>query len=268
MKKVTSFLCAVLVCAAASFLSGCNKTPAQEEPTEPDVELTIGDVTVGYLRATAVPNSKVSSYALILVAQNVWDMQLGMHGTEEDLVATLMENDPSCVYTDGVENQLIVLNGSLDFDYWLVLVIMDEDGELYAIEKNPVRSPSYTEGAPEATMTIEVLEVTPTTVRLVHTPDENTVGYYTLNYTKAEYDAMIEIAQTDPSISEIYPDPEDYVIYYLRWSGWRWFEREDNVWGGLTPGTEYVAVGAPFNVNGFEQGAGKLAVTRFETPLE
>ena len=260
MKKVTSFLCAVLVCAAASFLSGCNKTPAQEEPTEPDVELTIGDVTVGYLRATAVPNSKVSSYALILAAQNVWDMQLDMHGTEEDLVATLMENDPSCVYTDGVENQLIVLNGSLDFDYWLVLVIMDEDGELYAIEKNAVRSPSYTEGAPEATMTIEVLEVTPTTVRLVHTPDENTVGYYTLNYTKAEYDAMIEIAQTDPSISEIYPDPEDYVIYYLRWSGWRWFEREDNVWEGLTPGTEYVAVGAPFNVNGFEQGAGKLAV--------
>ena len=212
MKKVTSFLCAVLVCAAASFLSGCNKTPAQEEPTEPDVELTIGDVTVGYLRATAVPNSKVSSYALILAAQNVWDMQLGMHGTEEDLVATLMENDPSCVYTDGVENQLIVLNGSLDFDYWLVLVIMDEDGELYAIEKNAVRSPSYTEGAPEATMTIDVLEVTPTTVRLVHTPDENTIGYYTLNYTKAEYDAMIEIAQTDPSISEVYPDPEDYVI--------------------------------------------------------
>ena len=62
--------------------------------------------------------------------------------------------------------------------------------------------------------------------------------------------------------------PEDYVIYYLRWSGWRWFEREDNVWEGLTPGTEYVAVGAPFNVNGFEQGAGKLAVTPFETPLE
>ena len=100
-------------------MMGSSNTPNERKPTmyakgtasEPDVELTIGDVTVGYLRATAVPNSKVSSYALILVAQNVWDMQLGMYGTEEDLVAALMENDPSCVYTDGVENQLIVLNG-------------------------------------------------------------------------------------------------------------------------------------------------------------
>ena len=179
-----------------------------------------------------------------------------------------MENDPACIYTETVERLLIPLNGSLDFDYWLVCAVMDESGALYSIEKLPVRSPSYTENAPEATMTIEVGELTPTTARLIHTPDANTVGYYTLIYTRERYEEMLNTARTDPSIAEIYPNPEDYVVYFLRWEGWRWFKREDNIWQELTPGTEYMAVGAPFNVNGFEQGAGRLATASFTTPQQ
>ena len=237
-------------------------------PEFPEVKVDITEVTVGYLRTTAEPNIKVSRYALILAAQNIWEMQLETHGTEAATVEYLMENDPACIYTETVERLLIPLNGSLDFDYWLVCAVMDESGALYSIEKLPVRSPSYTENAPEATMTIEVGELTPTTARLIHTPDANTVGYYTLIYTRERYEEMLNTARTDPSIAEIYPNPEDYVVYFLRWEGWRWFEREDNIWQELTPGTEYMAVGAPFNVNGFEQGAGRLATAPFTTPQQ
>ena len=89
-----------------------------------------------------------------------------------------------------------------------------------------------------------------------------------LDKIRERYEEMLNTARTDPSISEIYPNPEDYVVYFLRWEGWRWFEREENVWEGFTPGTEYMAVGAPFNVNGFEQGAGKLATAAFTTPQQ
>ncbi len=226
---------------------GCSseqETPPPQ-PEFPEVKVDITEVTVGYLRTTAEPNIKVSRYALILAAQNIWEMQLETHGTEAATVEYLMENDPACIYTEAVERLLIPLNGSLDFDYWLVCAVMDESGALYSIEKLPVRSPSYTENAPEATMTIEVGELTPTTARLIHTPDANTVGYYTLIYTRERYEEMLNTARTDPSIAEIYPNPEDYVVYFLRWEGWRWFEREDNIWQELTPGTEYMAVGAP-----------------------
>ena len=243
---------------------GCSseqETPPPQ-PEFPEVKVDITEVTVGYLRTTAEPNIKVSRYALILAAQNIWEMQLETHGTEAATVEYLMENDPACIYTETVERLLIPLNGSLDFDYWLVCAVMDESGALYSIEKLPVRSPSYTENAPEATMTIEVGELTPTTARLIHTPDANTVGYYTLIYTRERYEEMLNTARTDPSIAEIYPNPEDYVVYFLRWEGWRWFEREDNIWQELTPGTEYMAVGAPFNVNGFEQGVGSSLADR------
>ena len=261
----------VLAAAALLALSpGCSseEDAPPPQPKFPEVKVDITDVTVGYLRTTAEPNAKVSRYALILAAQNVWEMQLETHGTEAKTVEYLMENDPECIHTEAVERLLIPLNGSLDFDYWLVCAVMDETGALYSVEKLPGRSPSYTENAPEATMTIEVKELTPTTALLVHTPDANTVGYYTLIYTRERYEEMLNTARTDPSISEIYPNPEDYVVYFLRWEGWRWFEREENVWEGFTPGTEYMAVGAPFNVNGFEQGAGKLATAAFTTPQQ
>lgn len=75
----------VLAAAALLALSpGCSseEDAPPPQPKFPEVKVDITDVTVGYLRTTAEPNAKVSRYALILAAQNVWEMQLEIHGTE------------------------------------------------------------------------------------------------------------------------------------------------------------------------------------------
>lgn len=262
------------LCAAAAMLPlmfmSCSKTESDApdpttDPTDPAINLSIDEVTVGYAKVSTAPNKLVDRYVVVLVAKNVWEMQMESYATEEDFIKYLTDNDPAIIREGKLENELIVLNGSLDFDYYMVESLIDNSGKVTGVYKHPFKSPSYTENAPEASMVIECQEITDRSVRLIHKPDVNTVGYYTLIYTKAKLEEMIRTAEEDPELKELYPDPEDYVIYFLRWEGWRWFGEEDNVWEGLEPGTEYVAVGAPFNVNGFEQGAGKLAKTPFTT---
>ena len=81
----------VLAAAALLALSpGCSseEDAPPPQPKFPEVKVDITDVTVGYLRTTAEPNAKVSRYALILAAQNVWEMQLETHGTEAKSAST------------------------------------------------------------------------------------------------------------------------------------------------------------------------------------
>ena len=88
---------------------------------------------------------------------------------------------------------------------------------------------------------------------------ENTRLYYQSVMTLSDYNNLLSYGE-----SYGYSDPDEYVRDYVAVYGYSMFTDDDYVWGSLSSGTEYIALGYPMNGNG-TLGYGATAKQEFTT---
>ncbi len=212
-----------------------------------DVDVTMDNVMVADVKIT--PNEATSSYFYVVASAEVFDEYSAMFGGDVALIEAMGEAGMD----EGTTESQWELNGSCSYEYLVACVTYDEDGEVYDVVKTFFTSPEKVEGAPEASVEITVGEVTSTSARLVYTMSGGTLGYYQGVYSESAYLELLE------------QGGEANVFQFTAFYGTLMLENDDYVWPKLTPGTKYVAVACPFNVNGID-GYGQLATAEFTTP--
>lgn len=213
------------------------------------IEVTMDNVIIADVKVT--PNDATSKYIYIAASAEIWDEYAEAFGGEVALIETFYSFGQA-IMDEGVSESQWELNGECSYEYLIACLVYDEDGEAYGVVKQFFTSPDRVENAPQASLEITVGEVTSTSARLIYTMSGGTLGYYQGIFTESEYLDMLTSRG------------EDYIRQYVAFYGYMMLEDDDYVWPGLTAGTNYVAVGSPFNVNGIEE-YGPLATAEFTT---
>lgn len=215
-----------------------------------DINVTMDNVIMADVKIT--PNEVTSRYIYLAASAEIFDEYSALFGGDVALLETFYELGEAGMGEGPSESQW-ELNGSCSYEYLIACVIYDEDGEAYDVVKTYFTSPEKVEGAPEASVQITVGEVTSTSAQLIYNMSGGTLGYYQAVYSESNYLELMEQGGVD------------YVFQYTAFYGSLMMENDDYVWPRLTPGTKYIAVGCPFNVNGID-GYGQMATAEFTTP--
>lgn len=225
----------------------------------PNVDIQVSMDNTIQANVTYTLNDKCGAVIALAASASVYYEFAEAFGGEEDLLMTYYYADMAD-FVQGTEptSTQWAMNGECDYEYLVAALVLDENMEPYKIVHKEFVSPSFDENAPEATVQITLGENTSAGPQLIYTMGEGTLGYYQSVYTLTDYEDLVAFALSE-GLTE-----EEYIQQYTAFYGYVMFENDDYVWEGLTPNTDMVAVGCPFNKNGIE-GYGKNAVLHFRT---
>lgn len=221
--------------------------------------LTVDNFDLVAMDLTAtVHDESIASSGLLVVSKSVLG-ELGM--SIEELTEMYASFGMVTPIANG-EKGIVALNGYENYDYIMGVAGFDASGNYVTCGSFSFHSDFADENLPlPEEMVIEVSEITESTARVQYIMGENTRAYYQSVMTVADYNDLLAYGA---SLPDDYDDPEDYVRDYVAVYGTTMFADDDYVWPGLSPGTDYIAVGYPMNGNG-TFGYGETAKTEFTT---
>jgi hypothetical protein len=220
------------------------------------VSINIDEVTSMYAIVTTEMHGDVGGYIALAASKEVYgemvDMWAEYGDSETVLLLDLLDYGEASYYNSDVTDGWL-LNGYTNYEDIFVVLPIATDGTPLAITRMEFTSPAFIPGLLlPYPGTIAVDAITDETAHVVITPGPETFGYYAGLIDAVEYDALS-------------PDEAHYLWYeYLPFYGSPVFGEDDDIWQGLDPGTEYVIVVTPFNLNGAD-GYGPFYAERFTT---
>ncbi|MCL2682722.1 MAG: hypothetical protein FWE63_04450 [Bacteroidales bacterium] len=222
------------------------------DATIPRVSLRYDDLTTMTVDVTFTPNSLVSEYLSLMASKEVYYEFLDMFadGNEVEFMEIMAMFGMASTHT-ATTSEKWFLNGETDYEYYIVVLAYDLNGNPYEpVTKSLFTSPQFINGLPIANATIQTSDITPTSVKVRVTPDDNTFGYYAGRMTKSDYEEDMH--------------DEDYLRQVLAFFSDPLFGEDFDTWTLDASNTEWVIIASPFNANGIH-GYGPLAIHQFST---
>ena len=193
---------------------------------DPQVEITVGEVTATTVEATFTPNADCASYWYLLsteVEMQMWQQMMG--STLEHLVQMWgLQASETTDYT-WTEQQPAT-------EYTIYVVPIDADGNAYeAIKENVTTASQGGTGEALVELTVDLVSNTEATINAVPNSEvaEYHYGFITVDY-----------------YNEIGPEASADVI---REDGYPAYEPESFTWSNLEPSVYYYALGTAKNLN-------------------
>ena len=235
MKKITAFIFGIV-----ASLSLFAQTPS--------VTTNILNTTSTTIEAEFQMGENCTKYAILadaLGSMTVWTQMMGV-SLEELVIQWGITYEQNATYTWDELNP--------NTPYEVFVVAMNETDTADVVITNCSTASQGGEG--ESLISIELSELTKTSVRMITVPNDQTAYYYNGLVTKELYDEV----------------GEDSVMSILKSTPYQLYETDDWVWQDLMPYTEYYALAQGANVND-EWGVvskvafrtlGDLSITQFE----
>jgi hypothetical protein len=206
----------------------------------PAVDVTFENITTTTLDVTLTPNAVCDSFYFIIMTPADMQQWLPMFGTEAALIKSWGIHETG-TFTHH-------FNGLIpDTEYYVYTLSVGYDGFEAPFDSTFVQTLALG-GTGEAIATIELSEITQTSVRMVVTPNSETALYHDGLITKAYFDEI----------------GEEAAIELFKNNGWPLYSTDDWVWLDLEINTVYKAISIAQNALG-EWGA--PTIVEFSTLL-
>lgn len=193
---------------------------------DPQVEITVGEVTATTVEATFAPNADCASYWYLLsteVEMQMWQQMMG--STLEQLIQMWgLQTTEETTYTWSGQQPAT--------EYTIYVVPIDADGNAYeAIKENVTTASQGGTGEALVELTVDLISNTEATINAVPNSEvaEYHYGFITVDY----YNEIGPEAAADEIRSDGYPA----------------YEPESWTWSNLEPSTYYYALGTAKNAN-------------------
>lgn len=252
---------------SAKIIETAFSTPAESEC--PSAEFSYeNDIYTGTYSLT--PKNGASRVAAIINTEGTFDNIINNAQNWKGDIMTMIDT-----WKDIEAGQVYQSNGTetLDIDFTtptltcgnkleLFVLIYDENGQPYGVERFRCATPEYDEDLPAATATVNVKDITANGATYEYTMPENTLACM---YDTVDADWFDQLKETDEY-------NEFYLHNYLFTQGY-YFHYNDGTESGAEwtftetagqPGHRYYAVACPMNANG-PLGWGDLVMVEFTT---
>lgn len=192
----------------------------------PEVAVSFDNITHNELDVSFVPNDACASYYFVIMTEEEMEMWGAMMGSPEAAIKAFGIQKTEA-YTHHYE-ELIP-----DTEYYVYTISVGHDGfeapYLAAYVKTLPMG-----GSGEASATIELLDITETSLRMIVTPNSETAVYHDGLITKDYFDEI----------------GEEAAVELIRDNGYPLYGPDDWVWQDLDPSTDYVALASCKNILG------------------
>ena len=218
----------------------------------PEVTVEFGAINAVAVEITTTPNSLVSDYYGLVISKEMYQDFVDIFADGDKIAFMQMMADfGEATILSTTETRMWETNGTPGYEYIFAVLVNDMNGDPYGdVVEVEFQSPPFDPSLQTAGASITVSQITASSARIKITPDANAAGFYAGILTKASYDVAILDEQ----------QLRDELAFY----GFCSFVEDDDTWGGMDPGTDYVMVVSPFNANGI-QGYGPLVIKEFTT---
>lgn len=188
------------------------------EGVAPDVDVTFANVETTSLDVTLTPNSECASYHFVIMTIADMQMWLPMMGPVENIIKSW-----------GIEKTETYTHNFSDLipntEYYVYTLPIGTDGTEAAYDSALVQT-ATAGGAGVASATIELLDITSSTVRMIVTPNSETAEFRDGLMTKEYFDGI----------------GQEAAIEYFKNETQALYETDDWTWPSLGSDTTYVAV--------------------------
>ena len=218
----------------------------------PEVTVEFGAINAVAVEITTTPNSLVSDYYGLVISKEMYQDFVDLFADGDKIAFMQMMADfGEATILSTTETRMWETNGTPGYEYIFAVLVNDMNGDPYGdVMEVEFQSPPFNPDLQTAGASITVSQITASSARIKITPDANAAGFYAGILTKVNYEAAILDEQ----------QLRDELAFY----GFCSFVEDDDTWGGMDPGTDYVMVVSPFNANGI-QGYGPLVIKEFTT---
>ena len=220
--------------------------------TAPEVTVEFGAINAVAVEITTTPNSLVSDYYGLVISKEMYQDFVDLFADGDKIAFMQMMADfGEATILSTTKTRMWETNGTPGYEYIFAVLVNDMNGDPYGdVMEVEFQSPPFNPDLQTAGASITVSQITASSARIKITPDANAAGFYAGILTKVNYEAAISDEQ----------QLRDELAFY----GFCSFVEDDDTWGGMDPGTDYVMVVSPFNANGI-QGYGPLVIKEFTT---
>lgn len=194
---------------------------------DPQVEITVGEVTNTSVEATFTPNEDCASYYILMSTAAEMEQWVNMMGVSlEDLVKQWgieMTTENTYVWEDMVPNT----------EYTIYALPLDADGNMYELN-TVIATTEAGGGTGVSVIDLEVFVVNDSTVNTIATPNVETMLYHYGLMEKALFDSI----------------GEDAAVQIIREDPYTFYDVDEWTWSPLTPYTDFYAIASGQNANG------------------
>lgn len=215
-----------------------------------------------------VPNDKCSQITAFMCEKGLYDEMINSDVYWQGNIMAMLEafeDSGSAIKSEkGRPMEFEFTTPSLQCGQALEIFTMcyDLSGNVTGVYKYEITTPEYNEAAGEATITVEVSDITTKGATCVYTAGEHTLAFL---YDCVDADWFDDFRKNDPSYHEYYLH-ERFLSAGKYWS----YNQKTVTYNetAATPGMRLYAAGCPMNMNGPNGGWGPLVLEEFTTLSE
>ncbi|MCK9451770.1 MAG: T9SS type A sorting domain-containing protein [Bacteroidales bacterium] len=192
----------------------------------PAVDVTFANVTTTTLDVTVTPNELTESFYFVIMTPEELAQWLPMYGTEAELIKAFGIHS-----FETITHHFTGLMPNTGYDVYSLSVGFDGVESPFQMDFVQTEAAG---GSGEAVATIELSEITATSVRMTVTPNSETALFHDGLITKAYFTEL----------------GEEAAVELIKDNGWPLYDTDDWVWMDLESNTAYKAISIAQNANG------------------